>query len=43
MAERAHTQIFGNGENQYATREDFRKILDEDLNRTVQRLRDEFI
>jgi hypothetical protein len=36
MAERAHTQILGNGENQYATREDFRKILDEDLNRLYQ-------
>jgi DNA-directed RNA polymerase specialized sigma24 family protein len=36
MAEQAHTQIFGNGENQYATREDFRKILDEDLNRLYQ-------
>jgi DNA-directed RNA polymerase specialized sigma24 family protein len=32
MTEQAHTQIFGNGENQYATREDFRTILDEDLN-----------
>jgi hypothetical protein len=36
MAEQAHTQIFGNGENQYATREDFRKILDKDLNRLYQ-------
>jgi DNA-directed RNA polymerase specialized sigma24 family protein len=36
MAEQSHTQIFGNGENQYATREDFRKILDEDLNRLYQ-------
>jgi DNA-directed RNA polymerase specialized sigma24 family protein len=36
MAEQAHTQIFGNGENQYATREDFRKILDQDLNRLYQ-------
>jgi DNA-directed RNA polymerase specialized sigma24 family protein len=36
MAERAHTQIFGNGENQYATHGDFRKILDEDLNRLYQ-------
>jgi DNA-directed RNA polymerase specialized sigma24 family protein len=33
MAEQADTQIFANIENQYATREDFRKILDEDLNR----------
>jgi hypothetical protein len=32
MAEQAHTQIFGNGKNQYATREDFRTIFDEDLN-----------
>jgi hypothetical protein len=36
MAERAHTQILGNAENQYATSEDFRKILDEDLNRLYQ-------
>src|ERR1700719_858812 len=36
MAEQAHTQIFGNGENQYATREDFREILDEDMNRLYQ-------
>jgi len=36
MAEQVHTQIFGNGENQYATPEDFRKILDEDLNRLYQ-------
>jgi|ERR1700733_1853487 len=36
MAERAHTQIHGNAENQYATREDFRKILDEGLNRLYQ-------
>jgi hypothetical protein len=36
MAEQSHTQIFGNGENQYATREDFREILDEDLNRLYQ-------
>jgi hypothetical protein len=35
MAEQAHTQIFGN-ENQYATPEDFRKILHEDLNRLYQ-------
>jgi len=38
MAERAHTHVFGNGENQYATCEDFRKILDEDLNRLYQLL-----
>jgi hypothetical protein len=36
MAERAHTQILGSTENQYATREDFRKILDEDLNGLYQ-------
>jgi DNA-directed RNA polymerase specialized sigma24 family protein len=36
MAERAQTQILGNAEDQYATREDFRKILDEDLNRLYQ-------
>ena len=36
MTEQAHTQIFGNGDNQYATPEDFRKILDEDLNRLYQ-------
>ena len=36
MTEQARTQIFGNGENQYATREDFRKILDQDLNRLYQ-------
>jgi hypothetical protein len=32
MAEQGHTPIFGDGKNQYATREDFRTILDEDLN-----------
>ncbi len=36
MAERAQTQILGNAEDQYATREDFRKILDEDLSRLYQ-------
>jgi DNA-directed RNA polymerase specialized sigma24 family protein len=36
MAEQAHNQIFGKSENQYATRTDFRKILDEDLNRLYQ-------
>jgi DNA-directed RNA polymerase specialized sigma24 family protein len=36
MAEQAHTQVLGNSENQYATREDFREILDEDLNRLYQ-------
>jgi hypothetical protein len=36
MAERAQTQTLGNAEDQYATREDFRKILDEDLNRLYQ-------
>jgi hypothetical protein len=35
MAEQVHTQI-GNGENQYATPEDFRRILDEDLNLLYQ-------
>jgi len=35
MAEQVHTQI-GNGENQYATPEDFRGILDEDLNLLYQ-------
>jgi DNA-directed RNA polymerase specialized sigma24 family protein len=36
MAEQAHYQICGNRENQYATPQDFRKILDEDLNRLYQ-------
>jgi DNA-directed RNA polymerase specialized sigma24 family protein len=36
MAERAQTQILGNAQDQYATREEFRKILDEDLNRLYQ-------
>ncbi len=36
MAEQARPQIFANGNNPYATREDFRKILDEDLNRLYQ-------
>lgn len=36
MAEQAHPQTFGNGENQYATREDFRTILDDDLNPLYQ-------
>jgi hypothetical protein len=36
MATQVRTKIFGNGENQYATPEDFRKILDEDLNRLYQ-------
>jgi len=36
MAEQAYTQVFRNGENRYATREDFRKILEEDLNRLYQ-------
>ena len=35
MAEQVHTQI-GNGENQYATPEDFRRILNEDLNLLYQ-------
>jgi hypothetical protein len=29
MTEQAHTQICGNGEKRYATREEFLKILDE--------------
>jgi DNA-directed RNA polymerase specialized sigma24 family protein len=36
MAEQARTRISGIGENQYATREDFLKIFDEDLNRLYQ-------
>jgi len=36
MAEQAHTKIFGSGDNQYATREDFLKIFDEDLNPLYQ-------
>jgi len=32
MTEQAHTQICGNGEERYATHEEFLKILDEDMN-----------
>jgi len=35
MTEQAHTQS-GNGEKQYATREEFRKIFDEDMNGLYQ-------
>jgi len=36
MTEQAHTQICGNGEKRYATREEFLKILDEDMNGLYQ-------
>jgi hypothetical protein len=36
MAEQARTRISGGGENQYATREDFLRIVDEDLNPLYQ-------
>jgi DNA-directed RNA polymerase specialized sigma24 family protein len=36
MTGQAHAQIGGNGENRYATREDFLKIFDEDLNGLYQ-------
>jgi DNA-directed RNA polymerase specialized sigma24 family protein len=36
MAKQGRTQIFASSENLYATREDFRKILDEDLDRLYQ-------
>jgi hypothetical protein len=36
MTEQAHTQICGNGEKRYATREDFLKIFDEDMNGLYQ-------
>src|SRR5258708_18697789 len=36
MTEQAHTQIRGNGEKRYATREEFLKILDEDMNGLYQ-------
>jgi DNA-directed RNA polymerase specialized sigma24 family protein len=36
MTEQAHTQICRNGESRYATREDFLKIFDEDLNGLYQ-------
>jgi hypothetical protein len=38
MAKPGRTQIFASSENLYATREDFRKILDEDLDRLYQLL-----
>ena len=36
MTERANTQICGNGEQRYATREDFLNIFDEDMNSLYQ-------
>src|SRR6266446_10299472 len=36
MTEQADTQICGNGETRYATREEFLKILDEDMNGLYQ-------
>ena len=36
MTEQAHTQIGGNGEKRYATREEFLKIFDEDMNTLYQ-------
>src|SRR5712692_8290071 len=36
MTEQANTQICGNGEKRYATREDFLKIFDEDINGLYQ-------
>ena len=36
MTEQAHTQICGNGEKRYATREEFLKIFDEDMNGLYQ-------
>lgn len=36
MTEQAHSQICGNGEQRYATREDFLKIFDEDMNGLYQ-------
>lgn len=36
MAEQAHTRISGSGENQYATRDDFLQIFDEDVNPLYQ-------
>ena len=36
MTEQAHTQICGNGEQRYATRADFLKIFDEDMNGLYQ-------
>jgi len=36
MTEQAHTQTCGNGEKQYATREEFLKIFDQDMNGLYQ-------
>ena len=36
MTEQANTQICGNGEKRYATRDEFLKILDEDMNGLYQ-------
>ena len=36
MAEQARTRISESGENQYATREDFLQIFDEDVNPLYQ-------
>jgi hypothetical protein len=36
MTEQAHTQICGNGEKRYATREEFLKIFDQDMNALYQ-------
>ena len=36
MTEQAHTQICGNGEKRYATREEFLKIFDQDMNGLYQ-------
>jgi hypothetical protein len=36
MTDQPHTQTYGNGEDRYATHEDFRKIFDEDLNGLYQ-------
>jgi hypothetical protein len=36
MTDQAHTQTYGNGENRYATREDFLNIFDKDMNGLYQ-------
>jgi hypothetical protein len=36
MTDQAHTQAYGNGDNPYATREDFINIFDEDMNGLYQ-------
>jgi hypothetical protein len=36
VIERAHSPIWGNDENRYATRDDFLKIFNEDLNSLYQ-------